>query len=155
PVRGAENRGAPKPIQQLEVFPAKVRLFGPEATQRLVVLGVAADHSRRDITAEARLSASSPGRLTIAPDGTIQPQADGMDELVVQAGLASARIPVEVSGVSWPRKVSFRNEIEPRLTKLGCNQGACHGSQHGKGGFKLSLLGFEPDADYTAIVKSA
>ncbi len=43
----------------------------------------------------------------------------------------------------------------PLLTKLGCNQGACHGSQRGKGGFKLSLLGFEPEADYVAIVKSA
>ena len=43
----------------------------------------------------------------------------------------------------------------PLLTKLGCNQGACHGSQHGKGGFKLSLLGFEPESDYTSIVKSA
>ena len=51
--------------------------------------------------------------------------------------------------------VSFRNEVVPLLTKLGCNQGACHGSQHGKGGFKLSLLGFEPEVDYTAIVKSA
>src|SRR5262249_985946 len=43
----------------------------------------------------------------------------------------------------------------PALTKLGCNQGACHGSQHGKGGFKLSLLGFEPESDYIAIAKSA
>ena len=81
--------------------------------------------------------------------------ADGTDELVVRAGSARARVPVEVSGVSRPRTVSFRNEVEPVLTKLGCNQGACHGSQHGKGGFKLSLLGFEPEADYTAIVKSA
>ena len=56
---------------------------------------------------------------------------------------------------SEPRVVSFRNEVVPVLTKLGCNQGACHGGQHGKGGFKLSLLGFEPEPDYTAIVKSA
>ena len=35
----------------------------------------------------------------------------------------------------------------PSLTKLGCNQGACHSAQHGKGGFKLSLLGFEPEPD--------
>ena len=39
------------------------------------------------------------------------------------------------------------------LTKLGCNSGACHGSQYGKGGFKLSLLGFDAEADYDAIVK--
>jgi hypothetical protein len=51
--------------------------------------------------------------------------------------------------------VSFRNDVIPVLTKLGCNQGACHGAQHGKGGFKLSLLGFEPEPDYDQIVKSA
>ena len=38
--------------------------------------------------------------------------------------------------------VSFSNDIQPLLTKFGCNQGACHGSQYGKGGFKLSLRGF-------------
>ncbi len=153
--RSAETRGAARPVQRLEVYPGKVRLFGPEATQRLVVLGVAADRSERDLTAEARIAASKPGRVTIAPDRTIRPLADGTVDLVVRAGSAIARIPVEVSGVSRPRQVSFRNEIEPRLTKLGCNQGVCHGAQHGKGGFKLSLLGFEPEADYTAIVKSA
>ena len=61
----------------------------------------------------------------------------------------------EVAAAGRPRTVSFRNEVVPVLTKLGCNQGACHGAQHGKGGFKLSLLGFEPERDYTAIVKSA
>ncbi len=47
----------------------------------------------------------------------------------------------------------FRNGVIPALTKLGCNSGACHGSQFGKGGFKLSLLGFDVDADYEAIAK--
>jgi hypothetical protein len=61
----------------------------------------------------------------------------------------------ESSRAGQPWTVSFRNDVVPLLTKLGCNQGACHGSQHGKGGFKLSLLGFEPEVDYTAIVKSA
>src|SRR5579871_252951 len=49
--------------------------------------------------------------------------------------------------------VSFNNEVEPILTRLGCNQGACHGAQYGKGGFKLSLAAFDPDLDYTNIVK--
>ncbi|MBM3728374.1 MAG: DUF1549 domain-containing protein [Acidobacteria bacterium] len=47
----------------------------------------------------------------------------------------------------------FRNDIQPVLTKLGCNSGPCHGSQYGKGGFRLSLLGFDAEADYDAIVK--
>ena len=45
---------------------------------------------------------------------------------------------------------SFRNDIIPVITKLGCNSGRCHGSQYGKGGFKLSLLGFDVDSDYNA-----
>ena len=48
---------------------------------------------------------------------------------------------VDVVGAGRPRRVSFRNEVVPLLTKLGCSQGACHGGQHGKGGFKLSLAG--------------
>src|SRR5205807_5457181 len=88
-------------------------------------------------------------------DGTIRPIGDGQAVVVVRAGSRQTRLPVQVNGTARPRTVSFRHEVVPLLTKLGCNQGACHGSQHGKGGFKLSLLGFEPEADYTAIVKSA
>src|SRR6266542_7052194 len=51
--------------------------------------------------------------------------------------------------------VSFINDVVPVLTKAGCNAGACHGSQYGKGGFKLSLLGYDPEFDYKSIVKQA
>ena len=111
--RSSESSDAPKSIQQLEVFPVRVRLFGPEAAQHLIVLGVAADRSRRDLTAEVRLSASAPGRVSIAPDRTIRPLSDGTVNLIVQAGSATAHVPVEVTGVSRPRNVSFRNEVEP------------------------------------------
>jgi hypothetical protein len=45
--------------------------------------------------------------------------------------------------------------VVPVLTKAGCNAGACHGSLQGRGGFRLSLLGFDPAADYEAIFKGA
>ena len=32
---------------------------------------------------------------------------------------------------------------------------ACHGSFQGRGGFRLSLLGFDPAADYEALVTEA
>ena len=51
--------------------------------------------------------------------------------------------------------VSFSNEIIPILTRYGCNQGICHGAQYGKGGFKLSLAGFDPDLDYTNIARQS
>ncbi len=41
------------------------------------------------------------------------------------------------------------------LTKLGCNSGGCHGKAGGQNGFHLSLLGYEPEDDYEAIVREA
>src|SRR5262245_58715737 len=48
---------------------------------------------------------------------------------------------------------SFRTDILPRLTKAGCNAGACHGAATGQGGFKLSLLGYDPEEDYERITR--
>lgn len=51
--------------------------------------------------------------------------------------------------------VNFARDVVPVLTKAGCNAGSCHGSFQGRGGFRLSLLGFDPLADYQAIVEEA
>ncbi len=37
------------------------------------------------------------------------------------------------------------------LSRAGCNAGACHGNLNGKNGFKLSLRGQDPAADYLAL----
>jgi len=50
--------------------------------------------------------------------------------------------------------LSFVRDIQPILTKTGCNAGACHAKAiTGQRGFRLSVLGFEPEEDYEAIVK--
>ncbi len=51
--------------------------------------------------------------------------------------------------------VYFNTDVVPLFTKFGCNSGGCHGKADGQNGFKLSLLGFEPEQDYEAIVKEA
>src|SRR5438876_141632 len=51
--------------------------------------------------------------------------------------------------------VSFRNEVMAVLSRGGCNQGACHGNQNGKNGFKLSLRGQDPDFDLAALTRGA
>lgn len=150
----AANARADVEPERLEVYPEQVRLVGPAAAQRLVVLGVGPDGSRRDRTAEARAEPIGP-EVALDDRGRLIPRRDGKAEVVVRVDQLEARLAVEVAGAGAPRTVSFRHEIVPALTKLGCNQGACHGAQHGKGGFKLSLLGFEPEPDYNAIVKSA
>jgi hypothetical protein len=49
--------------------------------------------------------------------------------------------------------VSFRNEVMAVLARAGCNQGTCHGNLHGKGGFKLSLRGQDPDRDFAVLTR--
>ena len=51
--------------------------------------------------------------------------------------------------------VEFKNDLIPVFTKMGCNAGACHGAAIGRGGFKLSLFGGNPEADYDSIVRRA
>ncbi len=51
--------------------------------------------------------------------------------------------------------ISFELDVQPVLTAHGCNAGACHGKQRGQNGFQLSLLGFDADFDYDALVRQA
>ncbi len=50
---------------------------------------------------------------------------------------------------------SFRNTIQPILTRYGCAMGACHGAAAGQGGFRLSLRGFDDEGDWISITRSA
>jgi hypothetical protein len=49
--------------------------------------------------------------------------------------------------------VSFRYDVIPTLTRLGCNQGTCHGTPTGKNGFRLSLRGYDPAVDRNALTR--
>jgi len=49
--------------------------------------------------------------------------------------------------------VHFTSEVMPLVSRYGCNQSKCHAAATGKGGFKLSMFGAEPDMDYTALAK--
>ncbi|MDB5391471.1 MAG: hypothetical protein JWM11_7117, partial [Planctomycetaceae bacterium] len=50
-------------------------------------------------------------------------------------------------------RVSFERDVMSVLSKSGCNMGACHGNQNGKGGFKLSLRGQDPQADFLMLTR--
>src|SRR5882762_9645765 len=52
-----------------------------------------------------------------------------------------------------PRQFNFENDIVPILSKFGCNTSGCHGKAEGQNGFKLSVFGFDPGADYAALTQ--
>lgn len=52
-------------------------------------------------------------------------------------------------------RVSLQRDVIPVLTKQACNSGACHGSPSGKGGFRLSLRGFDAEFDQKTLLREA
>ena len=60
-----------------------------------------------------------------------------------------------ISPVAEAGAVNFELDVMPVLASAGCNSGACHGKQRGQNGFQLSLLGFDADFDFQAIVQEA
>src|SRR5438876_2606210 len=67
------------------------------------------------------------------------------------SAFAQSTIPAPPSALRT--EVSFRNDVMAVLSKAGCNAGTCHGNKNGKGGFKLSLRGQEPDIDYLTLTR--
>jgi hypothetical protein len=58
-------------------------------------------------------------------------------------------------GAAAGRIPTLGRDVEPVLTRFGCNAGACHGKQRGQNGFQLSLLGFDPASDFEALTREA
>jgi hypothetical protein len=52
-----------------------------------------------------------------------------------------------------PPSPSFTNDVEPVLTRLGCNAGGCHGKNSGQNGFRLSLRGYAPELDHKWLTR--
>jgi hypothetical protein len=108
-----------------------------------------------DLTHQARYASSDPRVATVSAAGELLAQGNGSATLTVSVGGASHSVPVTVTGVVPTPRMGFTEHVLPVLSKAGCNAGACHASQHGKGGFKLSVFGFDPGADYRAIVRDS
>lgn len=136
------------------VLPVDVQLDGPESHAQLLVQQ-RNDALGRSLADGATWTSSDDSVVTVSKSGGILPLANGtaMVTATTPSGTASTKVTVGGfdDGFTW----SFRNHVLPVLAKQGCNMGACHGALAGKGGFKLSLRGFDPDADFFTITREA
>src|SRR5436853_1518099 len=74
--------------------------------------------------------------------------------LTLAAGPARAA-DVQLPGGQALARVDFERHVMGLLGRTGCNSGSCHGSFQGKGGFRLSLFGYDPERDYFALTREA
>ena len=141
-------------IQSLDVFPTRVALQGIDAAPQLVVTGVLRDREQ-DLTGDVICESGDAAVVRVTASGRILPVGNGETEVKAIYHDKVVRVAVSSRDCDVNLPINFANHIVPIFTKLGCNSGGCHGKSGGQNGFALSLLGFLPEMDFTALVKEA
>lgn len=135
-------------------------LIGNEPRQQLVVTGEYASGQRRDLTRSVTYRVAPAGVAAVDSSGLVTPQGNGTvtiraSVLGKDAERHDATVELRVESFARNPEVNFPNQVVPILTKLQCNSGSCHGKSGGQNGFRLSLLGFEPQEDYEHLSREA
>ncbi len=138
-------------VRALEITPAAMKLDGAFDAAQVLVTAELADGTRVDATRLARI-AVDPKVGAVSPAGLVHAAGNGRAELEASLGGRTARAALEVVNHDPAAKVDFLRDVNPVLNQLGCSSGPCHGSKDGKGGFKLSLRGYDPEFDVRSLV---
>lgn len=136
-------------VQALEINPQSITLTDPFAYAQIQVTARLANGDAFDATRIAKIQAP---KLAITPGGLVRPLEDGVSKIQISLEGQSAVIPVKVSGMKTAYDADFIHDVNPVLSRLGCNQGTCHGANKGKNGFKLSLRGVDAEFDVRAFL---
>ena len=143
----------PQTISELQVLPAKVEFDSPYDYCQLVVTATTNSGKSVDVTRSGKLKL--PDWLRRTGSGLVRPTADGNGEMTFEIGDHQLAISVSARNIrsagESAGKVDFIQDVNPILSRLGCNAGTCHGAQKGKNGFKLSLRGYDPTFDLRAL----
>ena len=142
----------PQTFSELLVYPSEVTLASKRDSQMIVVVAVSPNGSTKDVSTTSTFTLAKEGIARVR-DGIVEPISDGETELVVASHELTHRIPVRVTNAEKSPVLTFRNDVLPVLTRSGCNTGRCHGQAAGKDGFRLSLFGYDPNADYHRITR--
>ncbi len=142
-------------LTRIEILPSSISIMGPRYSQRLLVEGTFADGHQEELTARATVASSDLRVAQVDKDRFVLPQGDGRATITatLQGHRATAQATVSryLDAPVW----SFRNDVLPVMTKVGCNSGPCHGAAAGKNGFKLTLRGYDPVTDYYTLTHQA
>ncbi|WP_166824908.1 DUF1549 domain-containing protein [Thalassoroseus pseudoceratinae] len=153
PTETTEPKPLPKDIRlkSLEVEPLAISLTDPFAYTQLLVTGISTNGDRVDVTRLVNSKLTKP-LVQIDASGFVQPIAEGDGFLKLSLGALSVTVPVQVRDIELNATASdYIRDVNPVLSRLGCNQGTCHGSLKGKNGFKLSLRGYDALYDVRAL----
>ncbi len=142
-------------LNAIVIYPRSLTIRGSDDAPQLIVTGELKSGKLVDLSREAQYRAADAQVVNVLPSGRVMPQGNGTTTITAQFAGKTVDLSVSVSALEETPIVNFANQIVPIFTKLGCNSGGCHGKASGQNGFKLSLLGFEPELDFNVLVKEA
>ncbi|MDF1852187.1 MAG: DUF1549 domain-containing protein [Verrucomicrobiales bacterium] len=127
----------------IEVSPSSLSIDSPGAYRQLLVTAKLNTGETADLTRMVKWELDQP-LAEVTSTGVFRPKRDGEAKLTVRYANLSQEIPVAVSQQAADFHPDFVQDVNPIITRMGCNMGTCHGAKDGKGGFKLSLRGYDP-----------
>jgi len=147
----------PKPadVKALAVQAPRIILKGLDDAQQLIITATLHSGKLFDLTHDVRYEVADEKIVRVTTTGRVVPIANGTTRVTVRFGEQTVVVEVRSESCDVELPINFANQIVPIFTKLGCNSGGCHGKASGQNGFRLSLLGFEPDVDYASLVQEA
>ncbi|MGB7344875.1 MAG: DUF1549 domain-containing protein [Pirellulaceae bacterium] len=137
----------------IALLPPSFTLHGSQARQQLAVTNAHGDNVGSAI-GDVQFESSNTDVVKIV-DGVALVVGNGTASITATANGKSAISQVTVVQADQPHQWSFRNDVQSVLSKIGCNMGSCHGALAGKGGFRLSLRGYDAEADFKTVTREA
>src|SRR5579884_380644 len=138
----------------LAVGPGAVTLYTRESHKQLIAEATAGGY-QQDITRQVTWTSANPSIAAVDAQGLVTPVSDGITQITAAVNDQRASVQITVKNTATAYTYSFRNDVIPVMTKVGCNQGACHGALAGKNCFKLTLRGYDPDVDYDTLTRQS
>ncbi len=138
----------------LAILPGEFTLSGSNARQQLLVEHVQSNEFVGQVRAGVTFTSSNE-RVVKIENSVAIPVGNGVAQITASDGKQSTRANVTVDSFGEAYDWSFRNHVLPVFSKAGCNSGACHGALAGKGGFRLSLRGYDPATDFHNVTRQA
>jgi hypothetical protein len=146
----APERLPKQPIVSVQVQPPNMVIHGGFEGAQVIVTAKLASGDSADVTRLSSLKLAG-DVAAISPGGRVTPMKNGTAKIEVEVAGKHASVPVEVKGIVDQPKVNFIRDVNPVMTRMGCNAGPCHGAKEGKYGFKLSLRGYDPLFDVRSL----
>src|SRR5687768_5635850 len=137
--------------ERIEANVSEIKLESRRAYRQLVVTGYF-NSAPHDVTQSANYHIANE-KMARVQKGRVIPLSNGTTILTIAFGNKTLTIPITVSSYAEAEPIRFKSETIAALTKQGCSAGSCHGSPHGKGGFSLSLFGYDPRIDKVSLVR--